>query len=66
MERFGILLFLVILVGVTAVFVKKSGVLAKHFDERQERARGKAYQLAFNSVLVWSTLLYLLSLDPTS
>lgn len=62
MERFGMLLFLITLIGVAVVFVKKSGVLPKNFDERQERARGKAYQLAFYNVLVWLTLLYLVSL----
>lgn len=65
MKTIGALVVLVTLFAVVAIYVKKNGVLSQNFDERQERSRGKAYSLGFNSMLVWSTLLYMLFLNQS-
>lgn len=65
MKNLLVLVMLALGFGLVAIYVKKGGVLSQNFDERQERARGKAYSLAFNAMLIWFTLLYMLFLNQS-
>ena len=57
MDRYHVGVFFGLAVGILAglafvMFLFKKKVLDAHFDERQERARGKAFQYGFFTLLI--------------